>query len=499
MSRLPIRLRLTLAFATAIAAVLAGGGFLLFDRLAGSLDRTLNQSLRVRAADAATLIQQVHGSDGQQESGGGLRAASPVSGESESFAQVLDRRGRVFDQTPGLGSRPLLGGHLLAQARTRAVLVPRADRLGTDVRLLAVPVRAQDQPLVVIVGMPLHARDQALASLRRELLLGGPIALLVTSLIGYLVAAAALRPVERMRTHARSISERRLSERLPVPRARDELARLGETLNAMLARIEQGIARERHFVADASHELRTPLALVRTEVEFALEAPRANVELRAALQSIGEEADRLSQLTEDLLLLARLDEGRLALREEPVDITTLLHDIVARFCRRAEEAHRPIEVVDIGHLQVVGDRLRLGQALTNLVDNALRYGNGTVRLLASESSDGVEIHVTDQGSGFPASFAASAFERFSRADPARSGGGAGLGLAIVKAIAEAHHGSVTLGQEDVGGADVCVRLPTSGRQEDRAQSLRDQITGNDDRPGDAREPGGAPPDAARTS
>jgi heavy metal sensor kinase len=496
-SRLPIRLRLTLAFATAIAAVLAGGGFLLFDRLAGSLDRTLNQSLRVRAADAATLIQQVHGSDGQQESGGGLREGSPVAGAGESFAQVLDRRGRIFDQTPGLGSRPLLGGHLLAQARTRAVLVPRAHRLGTDVRLLALPVRAQDQPVVIIVGMPLRSRDQALASLRRELLFGGPIALLVTSLIGYLVAAAALRPVERMRTHARSISERRLSERLPVPRVRDELARLGETLNEMLTRIEHGITRERRFVADASHELRSPLALVRTEVELALEAPRTNDELRAALHSIGEEADRLSQLTEDLLLLARLDEGQLALREEPVDLGTLLNDIAARFSRRADEAHRPLEVADPGGLQVVGDRLRLRQAFTNLVDNALRYGAGTIRLLASETPDGVEIHVTDEGPGFPANFAPSAFERFSRADPARSSAGAGLGLAIVKGIAEAHHGSVTLTQAGARGADVCVHLPTGGRQGKQTQALPGEPTDNNGRPADTRELDSVPSDEAR--
>lgn len=451
MSRLPIRARLTLAFAAAMAAVLAGAGFLLFHHLAVSLDRTLNQGLHTRAADVTALVKQADT---------GLRdaPAAPVAGAAESFAQVLDSRGRVFDETRGLGSHALIDRLLFRQASAGAVLVSRTRRLGADVRLLALPVHAQGQQLVVVVGVPLRSRDQALASLRGELLVGGPIALLLTSLIGYLVAAAALRPVERMRSRASSISARRLSERLPVPEAHDEIARLGETLNEMLARIESGMKRERGFVADASHELRRPLALLRAEVELALDLPRGEDELRAALRSIGEEADRLSQLAEDLLLLARLDEGRLPLRNEVIDGDTLLHDVAARFARRADDATRTIEV-DATGLHVEGDRLRLEQALSNLVENALRHGAGTVRLSGSEHAGHVEIHVTDEGAGFPSDFAPAAFERFSRADTARGGAGAGLGLAIVKAIAEAHGGSVKIAPGSEHGADVCLALP----------------------------------------
>ena len=477
MSRLPIRIRLTLAFAAAMAAVLGGAGYLLFQHFAVSLDHTVDQALRTRAADAATLVQQVHGPDGpQQETGGGLGEPPPIAGSGDSFVQALDARGRIFDQTRGLGSKPLLDAQQLALVRARTLLIQRTQRLGTDVRLLAVPVVAQDKRLVIVAGMPLRARDEALANLRSELLVGGPLALLVTSLIGYLLAAAALRPVERMRTRAGSISERQLSERLPVSRARDELGRLGETLNAMLARIESGVSRERRFVADASHELRTPLALVRAEVELALEAHRDNDELRAALASVGEEADRLSQLAEDLLLLARLDEGGLELRPDPLDVRTLLDDVATRFARRAAEADRPIEV-DAAQLQVSVDRLRLEQALANLVENALRYGAGTIHLSASRTGEGVAIHVADEGAGFAAEFAPAAFERFTRADPTRVGGGAGLGLAIVKAIAEAHGGSVTLERgEDAQGADVCVLLPVdrsarSGAEDSAAASF----------------------------
>ncbi len=472
MSRMPIRARLTLAFAAAMALVIGGGGYLLYQHFATSLDRTLNQSLRTRAADAATLVQQVHGGDGQQqESGGGLAEPPPISVSGDEFAQALDARGRIFDQTRGLGQRPLLDRAQLARARSAPLLLPRVRRLGVDVRLLAIHVSAQDQRLVIVVGLPLRSRDATLANLRSELLIGGPLALLLASIVGYLVAAAALRPVERMRTRADSISERRLSERLPVPRARDELARLGQTLNAMLARIEQGVARERSFAADASHELRTPLALLRAEVELALEAPRANKELRSALRSVGEGADRLSQLAEDLLLLARLDEGRLELRREKIEARRLLEDVASRFAGRAEDTGRAIEV-NAPDIDLPGDRVRLEQALSNLVENALRHGAGTVRLEAALMDEVVAIYVRDEGAGFPHDFVSVAFERFSRADQARATGGAGLGLAIVKAIVDAHDGSITLARGSRGGADVCIALPAATAADGAATRLR---------------------------
>lgn len=451
MSRLPIRVRVTLAFALAMGIVLAGAGYLLHLRLSSSLDQALNQGLVARASDVSALVAQADSGLRQSRPG-------PVSGEGEGFAQVLDARGRIFDETPGLGTAPLLSGPSLARARRGTILLGRVRQSGANVRLLAGPVDAQGQQLVVIVGIPLESRDRALATLRGELLAGGPVALILTSLIGYLAAAAALRPVERMRARASAISARHLSERLPVPPSNDEVARLGETLNEMLARIEQAMKRERSFVADASHELRTPLALLRAEVELALDAPRPPEELRAALHSVGEEAERLTLLAEDLLLLARIDEGRVPLRREAVELDALLAGVAARFERRARESGRRIEV-ECDHCRIQADPLRLEQAIGNLVDNALRHGAGETRLLALRRRGFVEVHVSDEGPGFPADFAPTAFERFSRADDARGRGGAGLGLAIVKAIAESHGGAAGLESRADGGADVWISLP----------------------------------------
>jgi two-component system, OmpR family, sensor kinase len=449
----PIRVRLTLAFAAAIGAVLAGGGFLLYHHLANSLDRTLDQSLRARSADVAAIVR--HGDPGLREA-----PPAPVADATASFAQVLDRHGKVRDHSPGLEPQPLLAGALLRRAQAGTVLIARAHRLGADVRLLAIPLGPPNQNLVLIVGASLRSRDQTLANLRRELLVGGPAALLLASLIGYLVAGAALRPVERMRNRAATITEQRLSERLPEPPANDEIARLGATLNQMLARVEGAVKRERSFVADASHELRAPLALIRTEVDLALDLPRDALELQAALRSIGEEADRLSQLADDLLLLARLDEGELALRKEPLDVHDMLHDVAERFRRRAADDGRRIDV-DAPRLGVEADRIRLEQALVNLVENALRHGAGAVRLTASSRGGNVEIHIADEGPGFDIGVADTAFERFTRGDRARGSGGAGLGLAIVNAIVTAHRGSIAISIDAPRGADVVLTLPAA--------------------------------------
>jgi heavy metal sensor kinase len=451
-NRVPIRLRLTATFGLAMAIVLAAAGFLLYHHLAVSLDRTLAQSLRARAADIAALVQQAHP---------GLGSSQPGGGNAIGFAQVLDAHGRIFDQTPALGRRPLLTTAQLARARHATLTLGSSARGSPSdrVRLLATPVIAQGQPLVVVVGVPLGTRDHALAALRTELLIGGPMALLLASLIGYLIAAAALRPVERMRTRAAAISANRLSERLPVARSQDEVARLGETLNEMLGRLETAVERERTFVADASHELRTPLAHLRAEIELALESPRGREELEAALRSVGNETDRLSQLAEDLLLLARIDKGSLPIRQEEIGLDELLDGVALRFLRRARDTGRTIES-DGGGGRGRVDRLRIEQALGNLIDNALRHGAGAIRVSASQNADSLDLHVADQGPGFPSGFEEHAFERFSRANQSRNGGGAGLGLAIVAAVAQAHGGTATAANAPGGGAEISIRIPT---------------------------------------
>lgn len=455
MSHLPIRLKLTLAFAGIMAIVLIGVGAFLFLRFERDLNASVDQGLRSRAGDVAALVRQAD--SGLTEAG-----RSALTEQGESFAQILDLRGRVVDGTPQLRGEPLLAGRELATARAGTLTVERESPLeaGEPVRLLATAVGADDQSVVVVVGTSIEDTEEALSNLVALLLIGGPMALVLASLAAYGVATAALRPVEAMRRRAAEIGDAEAGQRLPVAEADDEIARLGETLNEMLGRLEAAFDRERTFVSDASHELRTPLAILKTELELALQAGRSPAELVDAIRSAAEETDRLAQLAEDLLVIARSDRGRLPIRLASVNAERLLSGVGERFARRAELEGRAVEVAAGPEIELTADPLRMQQALGNMVDNALRHGAGTVRLSALEHDGTAELRVSDTGGGFPEPFLAQAFERFTRADEARARGGSGLGLAIVQAIARAHGGSARATNHE-RGADVWIELPTA--------------------------------------
>jgi heavy metal sensor kinase len=451
--RFPIRVRLTLAFALVMALVLAGAGAFVYLRLGAELDRAVDQGLRSRAAALATVARSADRS---------LADSGSLAQRGESVAQILTSRGRVVGSAPERASGPLLSASELRRARRGAMTVEHRSVPGVEgrTRLRAAPVRAGDRELVVVAGASVDDRDEALQSLLVLLLIGGGVALALASLAGYGLAAAALRPVDAMRGEAAAVSVSEPGRRLPVPDTGDEIARLGETLNQMLARQEGALARERTFLSDASHELRTPLAILRTELELALRGGRSPEELEQAVRSAAEETDRLSQLAQDLLVIARSDQGRLPVRPTEVDAAELLGSVRERFARRAAEQGRSIRVESETGARLVADPPRLEQALGNLVENALRHGAGDIELAAEARDGAVELHVRDAGEGFPPDFLASAFERFTRGDPARSGGGTGLGLAIVEAIARAHGATAGARNRPPAGADVWIRLPS---------------------------------------
>jgi two-component system OmpR family sensor kinase len=282
---------------------------------------------------------------------------------------------------------------------------------------------------------------------------------LLASVAGYLLAASGLRPVEAIRRRASDISLSHDDERLPLPPAHDEVRRLAETLNEMLERLRASFDRERRFVADAGHELRTPVAVVKAELEAALRTGDYGAQVREALVVAVEECDRLAQLAEDLLVVARTGEGALPLRPEPLVVGALLEDVRQRFADRAAQRGREIRVeAPPNGLRLHADPLRLRQALSNLVDNALRHGGGQVVLRARDADDGVELEVADAGPGFDPAIAGRAFERFTRGDAARVGDGTGLGLAIVRTLVEAHGGRAELVAKGEG-ATVRLWLP----------------------------------------
>jgi signal transduction histidine kinase len=291
---------------------------------------------------------------------------------------------------------------------------------------LVLLVRPTDEGILV-VGASREDVDEALAALRNQLMIAGPLALAVAGALGYLVAGAGLRPIERMRARATTISARSAGERLPVPAADDELRRLALTLNAMLERLDDGLQRERRFVAEASHDLRTPLALMLTEVELALAQHRTPEELTRALHSIHDEVRRLIALAEELLDRASAEEVGLPIEARPVDLVALATRVANRF--QAAAGGRAIRVTAPRPVSIQGDATRLDRALSNLIDNALRHGAGDIALEIRTTGGAADLTVTDEGAGFAAH------------DTSPSDGN-GLGLTIVREIVRAHGGTV---------------------------------------------------------
>lgn len=445
MSAIPIRVRLTAAFAAAMVCVIGAMAVLVYVRVGGALMTSIDQTLRAQAGEAVTHAHDEHG------------LVDPDAASGVTLAQVLTAAGRPVKSSQA-GLPPLLDRNDASRSANGATLfrTVRLQRPKGEWRLLAEPVPSGG---AVVVARSLAAREEALHRIYRELLIAGPLGVLLASLAGYALAAAALRPVEVMRRRAASVTPSSPGL-LPVTRARDEISRLAVTLNDMLSRLRAAIEHERRFVADASHELRTPVALLRTELELALRRPRSAEELTLAIRSALDETVRLSRLADDLLLLARAEERSLPLRRERMELTELFEGVAVRFANRAREKGRHVRAVPTT-AYVEGDPVRLEQALNNLVDNALTYGAGEVEIFADAKSGAIELHVADNGIGFDEAFLNRAFDRFSRADEARGHAGAGLGLSIVQLIADVHGGSVAAANRPNGGADVWLTLARS--------------------------------------
>lgn len=444
--RMPIRLRLTLAFTAAMAVVFALLAWVLYTSMSRALLDEVDRGLRTVAQTIAADVSA------------NLSPSTPLIERDETFAQILTADWRVIQTTPGFGGPAI-------DRTARLVIRPtflerRVDGIDGTARLLVVPLRDRDRPLVIVSGSSLQDRADAMRKMTYFLAVGGPVALALASFAGWLVAGFALRPVERMRREASAISASGLDKRLEEPDANDEIRRLATTLNAMLGRLEESITGERRFLDNASHELRTPLTVLKSELDVALARPRNAEELAAALRSASEETDRLARMAEDLLVLSRMNHGRLPVHREEMALRHLLEASARMFAGRAAAAGIRIEV-DVSDAAALVDGSRIRQGVDNLIDNALRVtpSGGVVRVTGGLHEGVVTIAVEDQGPGFPPGFEEAAFEPFRREPSGTADGevdGAGLGLAIVKAIAEGHGGSATAENLPGGGARVSI-------------------------------------------
>lgn len=366
-----------------------------------------------------------------------------------SVVQVVDSAGAVLLASAGAPSKALI------PPRTTAVIGGETR----EYRVQTQAVSGGDTPYTVVVGAEQDPITETLSTVTALLALGLPIIVVVAGAATYTLVGRSLRPVERMRSRVGEITTADLSERLPIPRARDEITALAVTLNAMLGRIEAGHAAQRRFVGDASHELRSPLATVTAALELGSERPEI-LDRALLTETLLPEAQRMQHLVDDLLLLAKADERGLALRVVDVDLDDILQAEVGRI--RLTSGHTV--VAEIAPTRVRGDAVALARVIRNLTDNAVRHARSRVVLSCAWAGGTATVTVADDGPGIAVDERQRVLQRFVRLDTgrARAAGGSGLGLAIVAEIVDAHRGGVEVGESAGGGTSVVVRLPLDG-------------------------------------
>ncbi|MEO8422426.1 MAG: ATP-binding protein [Actinomycetota bacterium] len=458
---LPIRARLTAWYVGLLALILLALGTFLVVRLRTDLIGGVDRELDTRAAQISLGLQ--NGCEGEfQDVSDASLVGLPLG---ESGAQVISPDGSVIEST----GDPVVDRPLLTAEQVRRVLDGEQLRLttttGSDAepfRILAIGLRTEPCNGAMVVATSLDAVQSSVHRLVVLLLVTGPAVLAMAGLGGWLLARRALRPVSRMTEQAGEIGGAGLDERIDLPGSADELQRLAVTLNGMLDRLEQGVDEKKRFVADASHELRTPLAVMSSELDVTLRSTDLDPAARDVLTSAREEVQRMNVIVENLLTLARLDEGGLTLLNEPADLFEIVQTAAGNVGTVAGERDVRIEIRG-EPLSIRGDAQRLDQVVTNLVANAVRYSEpGTNIDVAVEQLEAEAVcTVADRGPGIEPELLPHIFDRFVRGDRARSrpDEGTGLGLAIAREIVEAHGGRIWATSRPGGGALFGFALP----------------------------------------
>lgn len=435
-SRWSVRARTTAVSTAVVALTLLIGMVGLVVVIRGQLTAGAEQSASARAEDIEGLL-----------AGGAPLESIAIGDEDDVVVQVLDAAGAVV----------LSSGNINGEAP----LAPRPGVRDVPVGehpfvLITEDVDTSEGSFTVIAGQSLERMHETTSLLVTTLGGGLPVVLLVVFATLWRMTGAAIRPVERIRLRVDQVQAADPSQRVPVPDADDEIARLATTMNTMLERVEVFQRHQRQFVSDASHELRSPIAIVRQLTEVAIAHPERNDD--QLIGDIHAETVRMQAVVEDLLLLARGRSTALADSGRAVDLDDLA---LAELQRLRASTSLTVDGTGVGPARTVGSELRLARAVRNLVDNAVNHANVSVAISTSTQGRTAAITVDDDGPGIPEADRQRVFDRFVRLDHARSRdkGGSGLGLAIVADIVAAHNGTVEAVDSPLGGARITIHLP----------------------------------------
>jgi heavy metal sensor kinase len=379
-----------------------------------------------------------------------------IQSRKRTYIQFLDRKGAIIYRSYNLSSDSLVVRDSIP-LNFPVVLTGRMTE--EPVRVAAI----RDANFTYLVGYPLAELRDLQDNLYLTFLILIPIAVVISLVGGYMLAKSSLRPVDDIVTQARKISAENLEMTIPVRNPRDEIGRLGTTINEMTTRLHESFAQVRQFSADASHELRTPLTIMRGEIELALRSTKTPDEYRSVLESALEEIMRMTAIIDNLLVLAKADQGRYHSDLSEVDLGTLMRELYEDTEVLALRKDIHVALSETKDICIVGDRLRLRQLFLNLIDNAIKYTpqGGSVTLSLGQDNGNARIAVSDTGIGIPREEQSKIFDRFYRVDKARSRdlGGSGLGLSIAKWIAELHRGTITVSSAPHEGSTFTVLLP----------------------------------------
>ena len=461
---LPIRVRLTLWYFTVLALSLLFISYAALSVMRSNIEAAIDEQMRGRIQVVRDLMEQQGTPLFGEDLANGVRDYSATR-QMDLFLQIADAQGNWIYR-----SRQMIahGIPLPEDAHKDLIIVTDTfNHVPFRVRTELVPIRGQWYSIQM--AAPIQEFDEALGKYRQFLFVALPFILLLATLGGYFMSRRALAPVDKIIADARAFEVHSLSSRLAVPSTGDELQRLSETLNSMLMRIEGAFRKVTQFTADASHELRTPLAIMRTRAELTLRRPRPEAEYRDALEQVLTELERTSDLVEKLMLLARADSGAPVLHLVSVDLGEILRDTSMQAHLLATE--KQIEFsgeIPASPIWIEADTPSLRRLFLILVDNAVKYtpSGGAIELACEAVEGWATVTVHDNGIGIPASDLPNIFERFYRADKARSreSGGSGLGLAIGLWIAQAHGGTIEAESAPGKGSTFRVRLPLAARE-----------------------------------
>jgi two-component system, OmpR family, sensor kinase len=463
-----VRGRLTAFYITALAVALIIVGGLIYVLLARALYARIDDSLHALVQITVTSLTNDL-AEGQDVTDAARSTAAELSSRQQMLA-IYDDAGRLLAE----GGRdddlnialPALEAIPTTDASLQTVIEEKDEDDRHRLALRRVIIPSHNARYIVVAGSSLEPTDEELESLREILAYVVPIALMLAGIGGWFLARQSLSPVAAMVERARKMSAENLSGRLPVANPRDELGRLAETFNDLLSRLQASItaqrqltATQRQFMADASHELRTPVATTRTAANVALQQRhRQEPEYRETLTIIEQQATRLSRIVDDMFTLARADAGTYPLRQMPMYLDEVVDDVVKAARVLAATRDVSIEAATIPSASLTGDEELIRRLMVNLLDNAIRYTppGGTVHVDLEQAPGGFELSISDRGPGIPPDVQPHIFERFYRADTARTrrangDGGAGLGLALARWIAEAHGGHLTLVRSSEAG------------------------------------------------